>query len=48
MTTATVYDSRIGARRSTGAMIAVAISLMLGIGIVYVGIELYEDPSRRR
>jgi PiT family inorganic phosphate transporter len=43
MTTATVYDSRIGARRSTGAMIAVAISLMLGIGIVYVGIELYED-----
>ena len=43
MSTATVYDSRIAARRGSGAAMAAIIALLLGIGIVYVGIELYDD-----
>jgi PiT family inorganic phosphate transporter len=41
MTTATVYDSRIATHRGSGA--AMAIALVLGIGLVYVAIELYFD-----
>jgi PiT family inorganic phosphate transporter len=43
MTTDTVFDSRISANRSNGAMMAAAVGLVLGIGVVYVGIELYQD-----
>ena len=43
MSTATVYDSRIAARRGSGAAMAAIIALLLGIGIVYTGIGLYDD-----
>jgi PiT family inorganic phosphate transporter len=43
MTTATVFDSRISANRGSGATMAAAVALVLGIGLVYVGIELYDD-----
>jgi len=41
--TASVYDRHIAAGRSSGAAMAVAIALLLGIGIVYTGIQLYDD-----
>jgi PiT family inorganic phosphate transporter len=41
--TTTVFDSRISANRGSGAAMAAAVALILGIGVVYVGIELYED-----
>ena len=41
--TTTVFDSRISTGRGSGAAIAAGIALLLGIGIVYVGIELYDD-----
>ncbi len=43
MTSATVFDSRISPRQSSGAAMAAAVALVLGIGLVYVGIELYQD-----
>jgi len=43
MTTASVYDSRIAAGRSTGSARTAGIVVLLGIGIVYVGIALYDD-----
>jgi PiT family inorganic phosphate transporter len=43
MTTATVFDSRIAAGHGSSAAMAAVIALLLGIGIVYAGIELYDD-----
>ena len=43
MSTATAYDSRIATRPGTATALAAAIYLLLGIGIVYTGIELYQD-----
>ncbi len=43
MTTATVFDSQIGTRRGTASVMAVGVALILAIGVVYVGIELYQD-----
>src|SRR5215831_17082550 len=43
MTTASVFDSRIAPHKSGGAAMASIIALLLGIGIVYAGIQLYDD-----
>jgi len=43
MSTATVFDSRIAARRGAGSAITAGIMVLLGIGIVYVGVALYDD-----
>jgi inorganic phosphate transporter, PiT family len=44
MTTTTVFDSRIAARHAnSGVMLSAIIALLLGIGIVYTGIQLYDD-----
>jgi PiT family inorganic phosphate transporter len=43
MTTASIYDRHIAAGRNSGAAMAAAIALLLGIGIVYTGIQLYDD-----
>jgi PiT family inorganic phosphate transporter len=39
----TVFDSRVSTDRGSGAAMATAVALVLGIGLVYVGIELYDD-----
>jgi PiT family inorganic phosphate transporter len=44
MSTASLYDSRISSR-GHGAGFALIITLLLGIGIVYAGIQLYNDVS---
>jgi PiT family inorganic phosphate transporter len=42
MSTASLYDSRISSRGS-GAGFAALIALLLGLGVVYAGFQLYQD-----
>jgi inorganic phosphate transporter, PiT family len=41
--TSSMYDSRIAGGRDHGSTIMAGILVLLGVGIVYVGIELYDD-----
>jgi inorganic phosphate transporter, PiT family len=43
MTTASVYDERIAPRHRVASAISAGIVILLGAGLVYVGIALYDD-----
>src|SRR5262245_60218601 len=40
---ASVYDRHISPQSGSGAAMSVAIALLLGVGLVYTGIQLYDD-----
>jgi inorganic phosphate transporter, PiT family len=43
MTTTSMFDSRIASRHRSGAAMSAGILVLLGVGIVYAGISLYND-----
>ncbi|MBV9555133.1 MAG: inorganic phosphate transporter [Alphaproteobacteria bacterium] len=45
MTTATLYDSHISHRGSAGSWFPVVIALLLSAGVLYAGVQLYNDLS---